>query len=693
VGMETPEQPEDWNRTEAEYPTDCCLHELFEAQATLNPDAPALVHEGEVLSYGALNARANRLARHLRTLGIGPDRLVAIRTERSPGMVVALLAVLKAGGAYLPLDPAYPAERLAFMLADAAPAAVVTDRALGALAVPVPVVDLGADAPWAGLPDTDLDRGALTPRNLAYVIYTSGSTGTPKGVMVEHAGLVNLAFAQAAAFDVTPASRVFQFAPFSFDASAFEIVMALAHGAVLCLGPRGTVLAGEELADALRRCGATHVTLPPVVLAGLPDGALDAVRVLIVAGESPTAAAVARWGSGRRMFNAYGPTETTVWASLHSCDPGADPACVVPIGRPIANVRIYLLDEAGAPVPAGAAGEIHIGGAGVARGYLNRPELTAERFVASPFVAGDRLYRTGDLGRRRPDGAIEFLGRNDFQVKVRGFRIEPGEIEARLSSCPGVRDVVVVARDGRLAAYYTPAPGAEVGAEALRAHLASALPDHMVPTAYVRLDALPLTPNGKIDRAALPAPGDTGSHAHVAPVGPVETALAAIWAEVLGIGRVGRDDSFLGLGGDSLMAVQAMTRIRERFGRSLPVKALFTTGTVARVAELLVADGVEDRGETLAGEASSELRVPLSYQQNGVWLVEKLSPDSLAYNAQSIIRIHGEIDPELLRACLDDIVSRHEIFRTTFHEGEDGVPYQKVHAQARAALDLVDLPE
>ena len=465
-----------WNATQADYPKDRCIHELFEEHAARTPDTAALVLEHETLSYAGLNVRANRLARHLRTLGAGPDRLVAICAERGFGMIEALLAVLKAGAAYVPLDPAYPPDRLAFMLQDSAPAALIahgaTREAVGGLGAACPVVDLDADAAqWEGLCAADLPRAetGLRPEHLAYVIYTSGSTGRPKGVMVAHAGLCNLATAQAQAFGVTPDSRVLQFASFSFDACVWEVFMALSHGAGLCLPSPQTVLAGEFLLEATAKHRVSHATLPPTVLAALPaEAALDPVQVLVVAGEALPGGLARRWARGRRLVNAYGPTEATVCASLHECRDGA--AGAPPIGKPIANTRIYLLAPDGQPVPAGVVGEIHIGGAGVARGYLNRPDLTEERFLADPFSGGGgaRMYKTGDLGRWLPGGDIEFLGRNDFQVKIRGFRIELGEIESALLEHPLVREAAAVAREGaagekQLAAYVV--PGAEGGNE------------------------------------------------------------------------------------------------------------------------------------------------------------------------------------------------------------------------------------
>ncbi|UVK49252.1 amino acid adenylation domain-containing protein (plasmid) [Mesorhizobium sp. AR07] len=571
---------EELNRTAAAYPSKRCIHELFEAQVRQAPEAVAVVHHDQRLSYGELNARANRLAHHLIALGVKPDQPVAICLERSPAMVVGVLAILKAGGAYLPLDPAYPSARLNQVLADAAPRLLLCDAAgraaLGAEdPAQVSMVDLQTATPaWPGLPACDPEPRALglTSRHLAYVIYTSGSTGTPKGVMVEHRGVVNLGLAQIELFGVGSNSRVVQFASLGFDASAWEMIMALGSGAALHLPADEFRQASARLSHYLKSETITHATLPPALLQEGRSAEYLASQALILAGELPKAELIRRLPAGS-VINAYGPTETTVCATTWTCPADFD-GSIVPIGRPIANTRVYLLNGHGALVPFGAVGELYVGGAGVARGYLNRPELTADRFIASPFVEGDRLYKTGDLARYLPDGNLEFLGRNDDQVKIRGFRIEPGEIAARLCEHERVRDAVVVARadrtgDQRLVAYVVAKPaeasdeadGAEL-AGALRAHLGSLLPDYMVPSAFVRLDGLPLTPNGKLDRKALPAPDDDAyaRAAYEAPQGEVEMALAQIWAELLGVERVGRHDHFFELGGHSLLAVQLLSR-------------------------------------------------------------------------------------------------------------------------------------
>ncbi len=589
----------DWNATTAPTPTDRTVHQLFEAWADRIPDAPALVFEDQSLSYAQLDQRANHLAHALRARGVGPDTLVGLCTDRAFDMVVGLLGILKAGGAYLPLDPAYPPDRLAFMLQDSGAPLVLTQQHLRpvvqALGTTVPVLALDAD--WPALAQHPATRPPVnvSPDHLAYVIYTSGSTGRPKGALLRHAGLGNLAEAQRRAFEITPGTRVLQFSPFSFDASVWETVMALLNGATLVLARQETITG--DLLRVLRDQAVTTVTLPPSVLAVLTPQALPALRTVISAGEACSRELVARWAPGRRFFNAYGPTETTVCAAWAQCDP-ADPL-PPSIGRPILNFQLYVLDQHQQPVPVGVPGELIIGGAGVARGYLNRPELTAEKFVTLPLDddgAVQRYYRTGDLVRYRPDGNLEFLGRIDQQVKVRGFRIELGEIEAALQQHPAVAQAAVLARedrpgDKRLAAYVARAEGAPPGDDALtlalRDHLRARLPEYMVPTIVVYLERLPLSPSGKVERKALPAPdlSRAESRAYVAPRTETERRLAALCQELLGLERVGVDDNFFDLGGHSLLATQLISRVRETFQAELPLRVLFEQPTVAGLAE------------------------------------------------------------------------------------------------------------
>jgi amino acid adenylation domain-containing protein len=678
------------------------LHQLFADQVAARPDAEAVRCDGTSLSYRELDQRANRLAHALRAHGVGPDRLVALCFERSLDMVVGLLAVLKAGGGYLPLDPAYPAERLAAMLADSRPVAVLTHPAARAvLADPLaagdapPLIDLVADAAvLAALPSDDPAVPDLRPDHLAYVIYTSGTTGIANGVQVEHRQLAAIAAAWQRDLALRPGLTHLQMASLSFDVCTADVIRALGFGGRLVLCPRQLLADPAGLYDLLREHQVDFADFVPAVLVPLMahvesvGGDLAGFDTLICGSDAWTPADARRLralcGNGVRIVNAYGVTEAAVDSS-HYLLPAQDDAelTCLPIGRPLPGVRIYLLDESGEPVPDGVAGEIHLGGAGVARGYLNRPELTARRFRSSPFVAGDRLYRTGDLGRRLPDGNIEFLGRRDFQVKIRGLRVELAEIETVLASCPGVREAVVTAADQRLVAYYLaePAGTAEPGCSPgdLRDRLAAALPAHMVPAAYVRLDAWPLSPNGKLDRAALPAPGaDSYSHSGYAePADELEAALAAIWTEVLGVDRVGRGDDFFALGGHSLLAMRLVARVRQLLGREVSPAALFAAPTLAGFAERLrtatgpVLPPIEpaDRSGPLA----------LSFAQQRLWFLAEQLPDAdQAYHMPQAWQLIGSLDPVALVQAWDALVARHETLRTRFVPAADGSAAQRI---------------
>jgi amino acid adenylation domain-containing protein len=594
----------DWNQTQADYPKDTCIHQLFEAQVERTPDAIAVVFEEQSLTYTELNHRANQLAYYLRTLGVGAEVLVGISLERSLEMIIGLLAILKAGGAYLPLAPDYPIERLQFMLEDSQVSFLITQRSLLAVLPPSQANVICLDEieeQVSQYPQDNLQNG-LTIASLANVIYTSGSTGKPKGVMVEHKGLVNLALAQIQRFGVNHKSRVLQFASFSFDACISEILMTFGSGATLCLAPKDDLLPGQPLIEQLVKNGITHVTLPPSALAVLPKELLPNLQTLIVAGEACPLDLVKQWSVGRNFFNAYGPTETSVCASIGQC---YQDDLKVTIGKAIANAQIYILDSYLQPLPIGVVGELHIGGVGLARGYLNSPELTAEKFIANPFASLDppltpldkggeqpsKLYKTGDLARYLPDGDIEYLGRIDNQVKIRGFRIELGEIEAVLLSHPQVREAVVLVNESdrsenrALVAYIVPNDPA-CTTQSLREFVKQQLPDYMVPVYWLVLENLPLTSNGKIDRRALPLPNPElhRSVDYVAPKNPTQEAIAAIFGQVLKLEKVGIDDNFFEIGGNSLQATQVISRLRESFSLELPLRRLFEQPTVADLA-------------------------------------------------------------------------------------------------------------
>ncbi|HVZ46147.1 MAG TPA: amino acid adenylation domain-containing protein [Ramlibacter sp.] len=598
-----------FNDTAARFPQGLCVHELFEEQATRTPSAAAVTFEGCTLTYAELDARANRLAHQLRSLGVQPDTRVALCIERSLDMVIGLLAVLKAGGGYVPIDPAYPTERIDYMLQDAAPKVLLTSRrmqaALPETSAPRLYLD-EADRFLSGRRSDRIppERIGLTPRHLAYVIYTSGSTGQPKGVMLEHANVTNLIHGHAALCGLTAADRVLQFASFSFDNSVAEIFPALATGAQLVLRPAHLVAPDAAFIDFLDTHGVTVTDLPTAFwhqwAQEVGEGRSRpgaSVRLVLAGGEKAELRHLKDWFAGCgphcRWINTYGPTEATVNASVVAVDAEAARTMTeIPIGRPVANACLRVLDAHGQLLPVGAVGEIHIGGAGVARGYLNREALTAKRFIADPFGTqpGARLYKTGDLGRWLPDGNMQYVGRSDFQVKLRGFRIELGEIENALAQHPCVREALVMARedapgDKRLVAYVVPREAGRLDDGELRGHARAKLPQYMIPAAFVTLDALPVTPNGKVDRRALPAPEKSRADAaFMAPRTPAEEAMAAIWSKVLRIDRVSVHDNFFDLGGHSLMALQLAAQVRRDLGVELPLSVLFSRPTLGELA-------------------------------------------------------------------------------------------------------------
>jgi amino acid adenylation domain-containing protein len=553
----------------------------------------------ETMSYLELNQKANQLARYLRKKGVRTEERVGIYLERSIEMIVAILAVLKAGGAYIPLDPSYPAERLSFMAQDARISVLLTTGALSQSFVLSDVPAVRLDVDWEEIDQESSDNLAVrvAPDNLAYVLYTSGSTGKPKGVMIEHRGVSNLAQAQAAAFAVQPSSRVLQFAPFSFDASVSEVFVTLLSGATLCLAPQDMLLPGPDLVTVLQKQAPSVLTSPPSVWAALPDIDLPYLRTAVSAGEACSPDIVARWAPERRFINAYGPTETTVCATLTECVPG-DNGQPPPIGRAIDNTKVYLLDQNLQPVPVGVAGEIHLDTVGLARGYFGRPGLTAERLIPNPFDGrpGSRLYKTGDLACYLPDGVIRFLGRVDQQVKIRGSRVEIGEIEATLARHPAVRENAVIVQDDtgetRLVAYIVPHYEQNVpGASELRGFLRTTLPEYMVPYAFVALGELPKSPSGKVDRKTLPRFEHSRpdlDETFVAPRTPVEELVAEVWAHCLDVEKIGVYDNFFELGGHSLLITQVISKMAEVFQIELPVRVFFDTPTVSSVAQALI---------------------------------------------------------------------------------------------------------
>jgi len=597
-------QLDTWNATTVPYPTGHRLHQLIEAQVERTPDAVAVTYEDQRLTYHELNARANQVAQYLRDLGVGPDTRVGICMERSLELVIGLLGILKAGGGYVPLDPTYPRERLTFMLEDARTPVLLTQRHL-LTAIPAHAArTLCLDADWDAIARASAENpiNQASANDLAYVIFTSGSTGRPKGAMNSHGAICNRLLWMQDTYQLGPDDRVLQKTPFSFDVSVWEFFWPLMTGARLVVARPGGHQDSAYLVDLIRREGITTIHFVPSMLQIFveePDvSLLPSLRRVICSGEALPYELQERFLSrlGAELHNLYGPTEAAVDVTYWACEQDSDRR-IVPIGRPIANTQMHVLDPWGRPVPVGVPGELFIGGVNLARGYLDRPDLTAERFVPDPFgsTPGARLYRTGDRARFLPDGAIEYLGRLDFQVKLRGFRIELGEIEAALADHPTVRDCVVSVHDGgpsgpRLVAYVVPADSAAGDLDHLKAHLEARLPVYMVPTTFVALEALPLSPNGKLDRRALPAP-DTGRAAasapFVAPQTAAEQTVAAIWQAALGAPRVGLHDNFFDLGGHSLLLARVHAELRRQLGTSLTLIDLFKHPTVSALARAL----------------------------------------------------------------------------------------------------------
>ncbi len=689
----------DWSATEAAYPRDQCIHELFEQQAERTPDSVAVVFGEQHLTYRELNQRSNQLANHLHNLGVQPDDLVGICVERSLEMVVGLLGILKSGGAYVPLDPAYPKERLDFILEDTRATIVLTQATI---------------AEWGGPagPQPTPRPPAAGPGTLAYVMYTSGSTGTPKGVEISHRGVVRLLFGTD--YARLAADEVFlQLAPLAFDASTFEIWGALLHGArLVVMPPHQPTL--EEIGKAIRDYKITTLWLTAglfhlMVEERVTD--LKPLRQLLAGGDVLSPASVHRAFRelpGCRLVNGYGPTESTTFACCYSVESKTDCERPIPIGRPIANTQIYILDGHLQPAPIGVAGELCIGGDGLARGYLNRPELTAERFVAFNDAVrkpGSRIYRTGDLARYRPDGNIEFLGRMDHQVKIRGFRIELEEIEAALQQHPDISQSVVVAsddapRDKRLVAYVVPVAANRIPSNTkLRDFLHHKLPDYMVPAAFVMLPNLPVTPNGKIDRDALPAPhrAPASEQGYVAARTPIEEALTEIWSEILGRKQVGVHDNFFELGGHSLLAAQAISRVRKVLQIELPRRTVFEGPTLAvRGQHFLdaLAGGALPMEPILPVPRAQDvpLSFELSFAQERLWFLDQLEPSSAVYNVPVALRLEGAIDAALLKESLSELVRRHETLRTRF-ENVHGRPVQVIEPFDGLEFPVTDLSD
>ncbi len=695
----------EFNDAEADYPDNKCIHQLFEEQVRRTPDNVAVTFEGQQLTYAQLNARANQLAHHLQALGVKPEVPVAICMERCLELVVGLLGILKSGGAYVPLDPAHPKERLSFMMNDAH-AAVMLTREHMMESVPgsgIHTVSLDSDRQAIAAKSEENPASVASASNLAYILYTSGSTGQPKGVMVEHRGLCNTIDWIIQTLELTGDDRCLLKTPITFDAAGREFFPTLLTGGRLVIAEPGGHRDSRYLAETIRRERISIFHCVPSLLQFLvEEPAFDdalALRAVMCGGEALPAQLVTRFQrrSKARLYNVYGPTETIIDSTCWLCE-GGNGRSTSPIGRPIPNARTYVLDDALRPQPIGVAGHLHIGGVSLARGYLNRPELTAEKFIPDPFSAepGARLYKTGDLARFLPDGNIEFLGRGDCQVKIRGYRIELGEIEAALRQHPAVQEAAVLAREDapgekRLVAYVV----ADSTTDELRRHLKDKLPEFMVPAIFVSLDALPLLSNGKLDRRALPAPDRTRPELDAAfqtPRTPTEDLLAEIWAQLLGIERVGIQDNFFDLGGHSLLATQLVSRVRETFQVEISLRRLFEAPTVAGLAESI--EAARRAGQNLS--APPILPVPrdgdlaLSFAQQRLWFFDQLEPGLPVYNIPAAVRLKGPFNLAALEQSLNEVVKRHEALRTAFRN-VGGRPTQVIAPNLTIDLPVVDL--
>jgi amino acid adenylation domain-containing protein len=689
-----------WNATEAPFAYDRTIVDLFEARVAQQPSATAVVFERRELSYGELNARANRVARRLRELGVGPESLVGLYVDRSFAMVIGALGISKSGAAYVPLDPDYPAQRLTYILEDARPRVVLTVEALlGTL----PRTDAQVwclDRDWSEIERYGAEDlvGPRYPESLAYLIYTSGSTGRPKAVAIEHRSTAAFVAWAREVFDDDELSGVLGSTSLCFDLSVFELFVPLCWGGTVILAQNALALPGLADAARVRLVNTVPSAMGELVrLRALPAG----VRTVNLAGEAlPGKLVDSLYELGvSRVLNLYGPSEDTTYSTFTVVPRGSDRAPA--IGRPVGNTQVYLLDPALQPVPLGTVGEVYLGGMGLARGYLHRPDLTAERFIPDPFgkKPGGRLYRTGDLARYRADGNLEFLGRIDHQVKIRGFRIELGEIEAALLEHEAVEEVVVVARedrpgDQRLVAYFTQKDERPLAGE-LRSWLRRRLPAYMVPSAFVRMDALPLTPNRKVDRKALPAP-EAGWAATerewAAPATATEELLAQVWSQLLGVQQVGRGDNFFELGGHSLLGMQVVSRMRGVFGVELPIRALFDAPTLADLAARVDAALAAQKGKRAPALRRVERtgKEPLAFAQQQIWLLDRLEPDSPLYNLPAALRLEGALDQGALERSLGEVVRRHEALRTVFLE-EGGERAQVVLPASELRVDRVDL--
>lgn len=689
-----------WNET-AKSEKLVSLQDMFEKQAVLTPERIALMCDDIQVNYRKLNEEANRLARLLIEKGIGPEQFVALALPRSPEMVASMLGVLKTGAAYLPLDPEFPADRISYMLEDAKPSCIITTEEIAAslpdnLAVPELVLDQAVTQEIIKRYSPENPDVSVSLDHPAYIIYTSGSTGRPKGVVVTQKSLSNFLLSMQEAFSLGEEDRLLAVTTVAFDISALELYLPLISGAQIVIAKKETIREPQALAQMIENFDINIMQATPTLWHALVTSEPEKLRGLrvLVGGEAlPSGLLQALQDLHCSVTNLYGPTETTIWSAAAFLEEGLQG--VPPIGKPIWNTQVYVLDNGLQPVPPGVVGELYIAGTGLARGYFHRPDLTAERFVADPYgPPGTRMYRTGDQARWRADGSLDYIGRADHQIKIRGFRIELGEIDAVLANHPHIEQASVVVRedqpgDKRLAAYVV-ADGAIDTAE-LRRYMGASLPDYMVPAAFVEMDELPLTPNGKLDRKALPAPDFSTSVSDRSPRTPQEEILCDLFAEVLGLARVGIDDSFFELGGHSLLAARLMSRIREVMGAELGIAKLFDEPTVAGLAAHL---DLAQSARPALQRAERPEKIPLSFAQRRLWFLHCLEGPSPTYNIPVAVRLSGELDQGLLKAALYDLVCRHESLRTIFPESQ-GTSYQHVldADQAHPELHVTEIAE
>ncbi|MCX6258904.1 MAG: amino acid adenylation domain-containing protein [Bacteroidia bacterium] len=714
----------EFNKSDVDFPDDVTIPQLFEEQVERTPDNIALIYKGESMTYSELNARANRLSHFIRGYyhtiygeDILPDTPIGICMDRGIGMIVAIMGILKAGCAYMPIDPDYPADRLRFMMDDALAPLVVTEVVLLEKLLFLNDTDYGIislDGGWRVISKYSDKNPELinNSRNLAYIIYTSGSTGRPKGAMTEHRNVINYAFFDKKKRHIKPGNRVLQFSSINFDMSVGDIFPALLFGATLYITHNELRMDPEALLDFLKEQAINSIFLTPAVLCAMPKEDIPSLKSIYVGGEICDRETLNFWSKEKSLFNVYGPTEGTVISNGCTYN---EKSLSTEIGPPNDNMKVYVLDKFLNPVPIGVPGELHIGGIGVSRGYLNRPELTAERFIINPFntpeeiAAGTnlRLYKSGDRVRWLKNGSIDFLGRVDFQVKIRGFRVEPGEIETVLLSHGEIKECVVVpyeeGHENRLAAYYVPMSDTSPAITDLKAHLAEFLPYFMIPTVFMELAEMPLSPNNKIERRLLPPPAtgllcsrDQSALEYVAPETPHEVVISEILRVIMNLEKISVDSDIFDMGVHSLMAAKIASEIRKKFSKKIELKDIFEHRNIKSLAKFISEITENEKAELISiSRVPNRKNIPLSFQQEQIWFLSKLVPNNRAYNFQFTLTLKGKLDKKILVKFLNEMVIRHEILRTTFHEGTQG-PVQIVHAPWKVKLneaDLTCLPE